>query len=139
MFDQFVQRVVDFCIRNRIAVILVTAAITGLMVWAVLGLQIDSDVTNLLPRNLKVMELTEKYGRSKDSGELLLAVEADDPFGLDKLAALEQAIRRIQSRPEVTGAIHPFNMITFENEGGRLLVAPAGPGGWPTTRWPATC
>jgi hydrophobe/amphiphile efflux-3 (HAE3) family protein len=130
MFDRFVQRVVDFCIRNRVAVILVTAAITGLMAWAVLGLQIDSDVTNLLPRNLKVMELTEKYGRSKDSGELLLAVEADDPFGLDKLAALEQAVRRIQSRPEVTGAIHPFNMITFENEGGRLRMAPAGPGGW---------
>ncbi len=130
MFDQFVQRVVGFCIRNRIAVILATAAVTGLMVWAVLGLQIDSDVVNLLPRNLKIMQLTEKYGRSKDSGELLVAMEADDPFSLDGLAALEQAIRDIQRRPEVTGAIHPFNMIVFENEGGRLRIAPAGPGGW---------
>ena len=130
MFDQFVQRVVGFCIRNRVAVLLVTAVITGLMVWAVLGLEIDSDVTNLLPRNLKIMELTEKYGRSKDSGELLLAVEADDPFGLEKLSALEKAIRLIQSRPEVTGAIHPFNMIVFESEDGRLRMAPAGPDGW---------
>ena len=130
MFDQLVQRVVGFCIRNRVAVLLVTAAVTGLMVWAVLGLEIDSDVINLLPRTLKIMELTEKYGRSKDSGELLLAVEADDPFGLEKLGALEQAIRRIQSRPEVTGAIHPFNMIVFESEDGRLRMAPAGPDGW---------
>jgi predicted RND superfamily exporter protein len=130
MFDQFVQRVVGFCIRNRVAVILVTAAITGLMVWAVLGLQIDSDVTNLLPRTLKILQLTEKYGRSKDSGELLLAVEADNPFTIERLGALEQAIRRIQGRPEVTGAIHPFNMIVFESEDGRLRMAPAGPGGW---------
>jgi hypothetical protein len=130
MFDQFVQRLVGFCIRNRVAVILVTAAITGLMLWAVLGLQIDSDVINLLPSTLKVLQLTDKYGRSKDSGELLLAVEADDPFGLEKLAALERAIRIIEARPEVTGAIHPFNMICFESEAGRLAMAPAGPGGW---------
>ena len=130
MVNRFVQRVVGWCIRYRAVVIGVTAAITLLMAWAGLRVQIDSDVTNLLPRSLKVMELTEKYGRSKDSGELLLAVEADELYSLDKLAALEQAIRGIQSRPEVTGAIHPFNMLVFENEAGRLRVSPTGPGGW---------
>jgi len=130
MVSQFVQRVVGFCIRYRVAVIIVTAAITGVMAWAVLDLEVDSDVTNLLPARLKVMELTEKYGRSKDSGELLVAVQADDLFSLEKLGALERAIRRIQSHPQVTGAIHPFNMIVFESEKGKLRMAPAGPGGW---------
>jgi predicted RND superfamily exporter protein len=130
MVNQFVQRVVGWCIRHRTLVIAVTAAITLLMVWAALRIQIDSDVTNLLPRNLKVMELTERYGRSKDSGELLVAVESKDLYNLDKLAALETAIRRIQSLPEVTGAINPFNMLVFENEGGRLRLGPTGPGGW---------
>jgi len=88
MVNQFVQRVVGFCIRYRVAVIIVTAAITGVMAWAVLDLEVDSDVTNLLPARLKVMELTEKYGRSKDSGELLVAVQADDLFSLEKLGAL---------------------------------------------------
>ena len=130
MVNQFVQRVVGFCIRYRVAVIIVTAAITGVMAWAVLDLEVDSDVTNLLPARLKVMELTEKYGRSKDSGELLVAVQADDLFSLEKLGALERAIRRIRSHPQVTGAIHPFNMIVFESEEGKLRMAPAGPGGW---------
>jgi predicted RND superfamily exporter protein len=82
MVNQFVQRVVGWCIRHRTLVIAVTAAITLLMVWAALRIQIDSDVTNLLPRNLKVMELTERYGRSKDSGELLVAVESKDLYNL---------------------------------------------------------
>jgi predicted RND superfamily exporter protein len=130
MYNQFVQRVVGFCIRNRIAVLLVTAAITAFMAWAVRGLEIDSDVLNLLPRTQKIMQLTEKYGRSKDSGELLVAVEAEDPFSLEKLSLLEQTVRGIQGRPEVTGAIHPFNMIVFECDGGALRVATTGPGGW---------
>jgi len=129
MIQQFVQRLVDFCIRNRIAVILATAAVTALMAWAVRGLQVDSDVTNLLPRNVKTLELTKRYGRSQDSGELLLAVEAEDPFSLEGLRQLEQAIARIQEHPAVSGAIHPFNMVGFEGREGKLRLVPAGPGG----------
>ncbi len=129
MIQQFVQRVVGFCIRNRVAVMLVTAAVTALMAWAVRGLQVDSDVTNLLPRNVKTLELTKRYGRSQDSGELLLAVEAEDPFTIEGLRLLEQAVRRIQEHPEVTGAIHPFNMVVFESQDGKLRLVPAGPGG----------
>ena len=129
MIQQFVQRVVGFCIRNRVAVMLVTAAITAIMAWAVRGLQVDSDVTNLLPRNVKTLELTKRYGRSQDSGELLLAVEAEDPFTIEGLRLLEQAVRRIQDHPQVTGAIHPFNMVVFESQDGKLRLVPAGPGG----------
>ncbi len=130
MLNRFVQRVVGTCIRHRVAVLLFTAALTAFMSWAVRGLKIDAELTHLLPRKTEIMELTERYGRSRDSGELLLAVEAEDPLTLEGLAALEQAIRRIQGRPEVTGAIHPFNLIAFENDGGKLRLVPTGPGGW---------
>lgn len=130
MINDFVRRGVDFCIRRRIVVFVLAALVTGLMTWAALRIQIDADVTNLLPRNLKEMELTEKFGRSKDSGELLVALKAEEICTLQKLAALEQAIRRISEHPQVTGAIHPFNMVGFQSDGGRLRVTPMGPGGW---------
>jgi predicted RND superfamily exporter protein len=126
---QLMQRWVSACIRNRILVIAATVLVTVVLGYFALRLEIDSDVINLLPPNLKIMQLTAKYGKSKDSGELLLAVESPDLFNLEKLQAFEQAIRRIEGLPQVLGAIHPFNMIAFESEGKRLKLVTLGPQG----------
>ena len=127
MLNQFVHRLVGFCIRYRAAVFAAAALITAVLAWAALRLEIDADVTNLLPSSLKVVELTEKFGRSRDSGELLVSVRSDDVFSLEGLAALERAIRRISEHELVTGAIHPFNLICFEGSAGKLRITPSSP------------
>jgi len=126
---QLMQRWVSACIRCRGLVIAATVLVTVALGYFALRLKIDSDVINLLPRSLKVIQLTEKYGKSKDSGELLLAVESPDLFSLEKLQAFERAIRSIEGLPQVIGAIHPFNMIAFESEGKRLKLVTLGPRG----------
>lgn len=126
---QLMQRWVSICIRHRNLVIAATVLITAFLGYFALRLQIDSDVINLLPPSLRIMQVTEKYGKSKDAGELFLAVDSPDPFRLEALQAFEQAIRRIERHPQVLGAIHPFNMITFEGDGKRLRLMPLGPQG----------
>jgi hydrophobe/amphiphile efflux-3 (HAE3) family protein len=123
---QFVQRWVSICIRYRSAVIAATALISVALAFFALKLEIDSDVTNLLPRNLKILQLTEQYGKSKDAGEMLVAVEGPDLFSVERLQAFEQAIRRIEQHEQVLGSIHPFNMVTFERDGKRLKLVPLG-------------
>jgi hydrophobe/amphiphile efflux-3 (HAE3) family protein len=126
---QFVQRWVSICIRYRSALIAATALITVFMAFQSTKLQIDSDLTDLLPRDLKILQLTEHYGKSKDAGELLVAVEGPDLFSVERLQAFEQAIQRIERHKKVMGSIHPFNMIAFERDGKKLKLVPLGPEG----------
>lgn len=130
MKTHLVPRLVGLSIHYRTIVIVLTVLITAFLSWFALKVEIDSDIVNLLPRTLKVLQLTEKYGKNMDSGLFLLAVKSKELFTTEKLQALEKAIRRIEKEDLVLGAIHPFNYITFENEGKKLKIVPMGPGGW---------
>ena len=126
MRPSIVYRLVEFSQKHPLAVILTTALITvGLGIFA-LKIQIDPDLTDLLPRQAEVMRLVEEYGEEVQHGSLVLFVESEDLFTLDKLAAFARAITSIEKLPDVIGSINPFNLITFEKEGKKLKLAPMG-------------
>lgn len=85
MKESFVHRLVGFSIRYSWIVILVAALLTVFLGYFALQIRIDADVFNMLPRHYKVLELAEKYGSSKDTAQLLIAVESEDLFDLEKL------------------------------------------------------
>ena len=43
---------------------------------------------------------------------LILVVESEEIFALDKLKALEEAIASIEAIPTILGSINPFNLNT---------------------------
>jgi len=121
MKKTFVHHVVGFAIKHPVFVILLTAALSVFLGFYALRMEIDADVLNMLPETHEVIALTERYGRSSDSGQLLLAVEGEDLYSLEKLQGFESAIERLKADPAVLGAITPYNFVTFEREGRRLL------------------
>ena len=129
MKNTIVHRVVGFSIRRPIVVILLTAGVSVFLGWQALRVDLDADVLTMLPSTHEIMELTERYGRSSDSGQLLLAVESEDLYSLEKLQAFEAAIDQARAGTAVLGAITPFNLVTFEREGARLVPVTMAPDG----------
>jgi predicted RND superfamily exporter protein len=125
----FVHRVVSFSIKRPYVTILVTVALSIFLGLYALRVKIDADVLNMLPEHHQVIELAERYGRSSDSGQLLIAVESEDLYALEKLQAFEAAIERIKTVRPVLGSITPFNFVTFEWEGRRLVPLTMAPEG----------
>jgi hydrophobe/amphiphile efflux-3 (HAE3) family protein len=124
-----VHRVVGFSIRRPYVVILLTVALSAFLGYHALKVQIDADVVNMLPNNYEVMKLTERFGRSDDSGQLLIAVQSDDLYSLEKLQAFEAGIERIRSSGAALGSVTPFNFVTFEAQGRRLMPVTMAPEG----------
>ncbi|KKK65254.1 hypothetical protein LCGC14_2976000, partial [marine sediment metagenome] len=126
MKPSIVYRLVDFSQKHPLAIILLITLITVGLGISALNIQIDPDLTDLLPRQAEVMRLVEEYGEEVQHGSLVLTVESEDLFNLDKLAVFARTITRIEKLPHVIGSISPFNLITFEKEGKKLKLTPMG-------------
>jgi hydrophobe/amphiphile efflux-3 (HAE3) family protein len=129
MKNSFVHRVVGFSIKRPFVVIFLTVALSVVLGYFAMHVQLDADVMNMLPSNYEVMKLTERFGRSDDSGQLLIAVESADLYSLEKLQAFEAGIERVRGASVVLGSITPFNLVTFEREGRRLMPVTMAPEG----------
>jgi hypothetical protein len=124
-----IRRLLLFSSRHWILVIVLTAAATLAFGWFASRLRVNPDVESLIPENAAVRQLMNRYRQGAVSGEyLVVAVSAPDPFALDKLAAYDQALRRLEELPELEPGITPFNLISFEKKGTRLTAVPVAPG-----------
>ena len=86
----------------------------------------------LIPKDDRSARLFREYGQGKVTTDwLVVAVESEDPFTADGLAALAAAVRRIEALPRVRPSINPFSPVTFERDGGKLQVVPVAAGGAP--------
>jgi hydrophobe/amphiphile efflux-3 (HAE3) family protein len=120
MNESFVHRLVSFSIRHSWKVILLAFLLTLLLGYYAFQIQIDANIGNMIPKHDRVLKLTEKYATGSDVWQLLIAVESDDLYNLDKLWAFESAIQEIEAVEGVIGSINPFNFITFEQEGKKI-------------------
>ncbi len=118
-------RLLLFVERHAWAVIAITAAITVGFGFFALRLRVVPDLDSLIPEDQRINRLIAEYSRGRPEEEfLVLAVQADDPFRLEGLAAFEEAIHTIERLPPMGKAVSPFNWVTFQNEDGRLMVVP---------------
>lgn len=128
--NKIVYRLVDFTQRHAWLIIALVAAVTVVLGFFALRLEVDADLVNMIPESGEVKRLTEKYGTANTSdSHALLIFMAPDLFTAAKLSVVVDACRRIESVEHVTSGITPFNFLTFENRDGRLAIGTSAPGG----------
>jgi predicted RND superfamily exporter protein len=133
--NKIVHRLVDFTQHHAWPVIGAVAAITVVLAFFALRLEVDADLVNIIPDNSAVKRLAEKYGtvNSSDSHALLIFM-SPDLFTARKIALVMDACSKVEAVEYVKSGITPFNFLAFENRGGRLVIGTTAPGG----RSPAT-
>lgn len=112
---------VAFSEKHKYIIIILTVLITIFLGYFATKIKIESTVRDLLPKNSKIVKLTEKYGGLLSSTDyLVLAFEPKGKLTLEKLNILYRAIKSIETLPYVHESINPFNVITLEKEGVKL-------------------
>jgi hypothetical protein len=124
-----IRRILYLSCRYSTPVILLTALATVFFGWFAVKLRVSPDVESLIPENDAVRRIMNSHRKPGLSGEyLVVAVESEDPFRIDRLAVLYDVLRRLEDLPEIESGITPFNLMSFERQGSRLMVVPVAPG-----------
>ena len=117
----FMFRMVAFSEKHKYTIIVITILITVFLGYFATKIKIESSVRDLLPRNSKIVKLTEKYGGALNNTDfLVLAFEARGKLTLKKTTVLYKTIKSIEFLPDVHESLNPFNIVTFQKDGIRL-------------------
>ncbi len=128
--NSFIFSLIEFSERHRYVIIVITVLITLILGYFATKIQMEPSVRDLLPKNAKVVRLTEKYGGELSVTDyLLLAFEIKGDFTLAKAKELYSVIRRIESYPKVHKSLNPFDIITFSRNGVQLKIITMAPDG----------
>ena len=115
------RKLLEFSFRRAKLVITLVVLITAAFGFAATNIDIDPSPEKLIPSDDTSQLLVEKYGTSSaELGYFFIAVETDNPYTLEKMAAFQSAIDRIETLPGIKPGLTPFNAISFEKERGRL-------------------
>lgn len=132
MHEPIVYRLLNFSQKHAVPVMVITAALTLVMGYFALHIEINPDIESLLPDDEENIQLMEKYGKGGEySDYLMVAVESDNPFTLEGLRSFGNAIQKIGDLPNIRPFINPFNMITFQKNGKKLDIVKVTDNGGP--------
>ncbi|RKX78996.1 MAG: hypothetical protein DRP87_04640 [Spirochaetes bacterium] len=129
MHRSIVRRLLEFTLKHSILIIIIILTITVIFGFLSLRVKINPDVAGLIPKDERISRLMEKYGKDPEEevDYLVLGVEAEDLFSIEKLNAYYDIIEKIEKHPIVRSSYNPFNLITFERDGKRLKIIPMSP------------
>ena len=123
-------KILEFVRRHSLAMIVATVLITALCAASLLNIRVDPDVESLLSEVDKVTGAArEPGGEEVNQNFFVLAVEADDPFSLEGLAVLSQALDSIAELPQMQPGITPFNLVGFTSGSSRVGLQTLSRGG----------
>ena len=125
-------RIINFCVKHAAVTATATLAITLVLAFFALKVEINPDFVSFLPENSEVNRTLREYSGNPTTTDLLvLAVAAGSGsvFDADKLSAYGGAVASIGGRPEVISVVSPFNLVSFGRAGGRLAIRTMSPGG----------
>jgi len=117
-------KILEFSLRHSLATIIVTVAITILMIFLAANLQVNANLEALLPENEKLNALIEKYDPgNQERNYFLMALDTKGDLSMEALQVYEQVVNELD---ELTGSYSSsiFNAITFKKKGGRLAPIP---------------
>ena len=109
--------------------IIAAAAITIAAFVSALGIEIDADVSSLLPENPRYEELQERHGSRAAADFLIVAAQTEDAFTVENLRTYHEFVSEVSEFETITSLTSVFNVQTFRRQGARLsigFVSPAG-------------
>jgi uncharacterized protein len=128
MKQSVVYRILLFSHRHSVLITILIAALTLLFGYYAIQIEIRPGVQTMVPDDDTVTALFEKYGAgSVISDYLVIAVESENPYTPERLAAFWEAINAIENDPLVNRSINPFNQLTFRKNGAKLEIIPMSP------------
>jgi predicted RND superfamily exporter protein len=128
MHPNFVSRVIRFAVDNPILILIVIAGISGFFGYHALQVKINPDIEGLIPEDERVTQMIKKYtGGEHPVDHVVVAVRSENPFDIEKLNALERAIKQLEELPQLKESTNPFNMITFSKDGMRIDIHTMAP------------
>jgi predicted RND superfamily exporter protein len=127
---RFTRKVLAFTRSRARLVILVTAVVSLGFAIPASKISLNASLDELFPVGSEIVQRMVEYGQTRDERDLLfIGLDADDPYTLERLQAVGQAARGIATLPQVRGVITPFNVPTFANRAGRVVIVPLLPRG----------
>jgi len=124
--EENMDRLFRILVTNRVAVIVVLAAISGVAAWGVTRLRFDDDPRTLLrtsdPEYAQLESVFKEFGSDDDT--IVAVLETDDFFTVDRLAALRAFNRAVAERPEVRRL---YSMLDGRRPGPGMLQLPLVP------------
>lgn len=127
---RFTRKIVAFTRRRSRLVILLTIVISLAFALPASKVRPNASLDELFPVGSEIVQRMVEYGQARDERDLLLiALDADDPFDLAALAAIETAADQLRELPDVDGVITPFSVPAFARGPAGLVVEPLLPDG----------
>lgn len=123
------RKVFEWSGRHAILVLVFTAIITLVLGVFALRIAMDSNIQNLVPEDDEVTEILKQHGFENGTYRMIiLAIEKrnKDVFDLEGLQLFEEVIKQIETLEGIGESISPFNSMSFQKDGTRLVVSTAG-------------
>jgi len=108
----FIARLVEFCIRRRVAVVLVVGILTAFLATLALKVEIKTVFNDLLPTNhpyIKVHEQFKKTFGSSNLVSIMLEVREGDIFTARTLAKIQKVTKDLQ----LVDGVNQFQIISL--------------------------
>ena len=121
------RKILEFSLKHSLATILLTIALTIIMVFFASKIQLNPNLEALMPENERLNSLIEKYDPgNQEKNFFLMALDVKGELTIEALQAYEEAIREVNL---MTGGFSSsiFDAVTFEKKGGRLAPIPLLP------------
>ncbi|MBN2658681.1 MAG: MMPL family transporter [Spirochaetales bacterium] len=121
------RKILEFSLRHSSFVISINILLTVIMVFAASKIQMNSEVSALMPDTNPASELLKKYDpEEKDKNAFYMALEFKDEISMEALQVYEKVIGEIL---DLVGGYSDniFTATTFLKEGGRLAPKPLVP------------
>ncbi|MBB6480226.1 efflux RND transporter permease subunit [Spirochaeta isovalerica] len=121
------RKVLEFSLRHSLLVITVSVLLTLIMVFAASKIQMNSEVSALMPDTNPASDLLKKYDpEEKEKNAFYMALEFKDGISMEALQTYEKVIGEIV---DLVGGYSDniFTATTFLKEGGRLAPKPLVP------------
>ncbi len=126
-----IRKFIRFVLRNSKLIIVLTILVTVFMGWKAADIGIDTDVNNLTPRqNDRIDKIRTELGIEKEiTNFVFISIYGNDLYNLKVLQEFQNTIDAILDIPEIIVALSPFNFISFDAEGRRIIPATVSPTG----------
>ena len=121
------RKILEFSLKHSLLIIVINIIFTILMLFAASKIQMNSEITALMPDTNPASDLVKKYDpEDKERNVFFLAMEVKGELSIEALKIYEQVIGEVNELTEgYSDSI--FSATTFLKKGGRLAPKPLVP------------